>query len=173
MNMSPSDIAIGDPAPQRVLLGTREELHEAVRVALGAGRRTVRALHRDLSVFDLSSIAATESLRHLLLGDRSARIRLLVDNADWLEARAARLRLLQRRFPHALELRVASDADPVGEDACVLVDDHVALELRATRTTSGSLWFHHKPHAQPLIAAFDRRWNAAGHSLPASPLGLA
>ena len=68
---------------------------------------------------------------------------------------------------------MASDEDPVGEDACVLVDDHASLELRATRTTSGALWLHNKPHAQPLIAAFDRRWNAAGHNLPASPLGLA
>jgi hypothetical protein len=171
--MTPSEVTVGDPAPRRVLIGSREELHEAVRVALGAGRRTVRALHRDLSAFDLSSIAATESLRQLLLGDRSARIRLLVDDAAWLETRAARLRLLQRRFPHALELRVASSEDPVGEDAGVFVDDHASLELRATRTTSGSLWLHHKPHAQPLIAAFDRRWNAAGHNLPASPLGLA
>jgi hypothetical protein len=171
--MKPSEVVIGDPAPQRVLIGSREELHEAARVALGTGRRTVRALHRDLSVFDLSSIAATDSLLHLLLGDRSARVRLLVDDAAWLETRAARLRLLQRRFPQALELRVASGEDPVGEDACVLVDDHASLELRATRTTSGSLWLHHKPHAQPLIAAFDRRWNAAGHSLPSSPLGLA
>lgn len=171
--MKPSEVVTDDPTPQRVLIDSREELHEAVRVALVCGRRTVRALHRDLSVFDLSSIAATESMRQLLLGDRSARIRMLVDDAAWLEGRAARLRLLQRRFPHALELRVASDEDPVGEDACVLVDDHACLELRATRTTSGSLWLHHKPHAQPLIAAFDRRWNAAGHNLPASPLGLA
>jgi hypothetical protein len=171
--MKPSEVLIGDPAPQRVLIASREELYEAVRIALRSGQRTVRALHRDLSVFDLSSIAATESLRELLLGDRSARIRLLVDDAAWLETRAARLRLLQRRFAHALELRVASDEDPVGEDACVLVDDHAALELQATRTTSGSLWLHNTPHAQPLIAAFDRRWNAAGHNLPASPLGLA
>lgn len=171
--MKPSEVLIGDPAPQRVLIGSREELHEAVRIALCSGQHTVRALHRDLSVFDLSSIAATEALRQLLLGDRSARIRMLVDDATWLETRAARLRLLQRRLAHALELRVASDEDPVGEDACVLVDDHATLELRATRIASGSLWLHNKPHAQPLIAAFDRRWNAAVHNLPASPLGLA
>lgn len=171
--MNPSEVRPGDPTPQRVLISSRGELHEAVRVALVSGHRMVRALHRDLSVFDLSSIAATESLRQLLLGDSSARIRLLVDDTAWLETRAARLRLLQRRFAHALELRVASDEDPVGEDACVLVDDHAAIELRATRSTSGSLWVHHKPHAQPLIAAFDRRWNAAGHNLPASLLGLA
>jgi len=171
--MNSSEVSTGDPTPQRVLIASREELHEAVRIALGSGHRTVRALHRDLSVFDLSSIAATDSMRQLLLGDRGARIRMLVDDAAWLETRAARLRLLQRRFAHALELRVASDEDPVGEDACVLVDDHASLELRATRTTSGALWLHNKPHAQPLIAAFDRRWNAAGHNLPASPLGLA
>lgn len=171
--MKPSEVLIGDPAPQRVLIASREELHEAVRIALRSGQRTVRALHRDLSVFDLSSIAATESLRELLLGDRSARIRLLVDDAAWLETRAARLRLLQRRFAHALELRVTSDEDPVGEDACVLVDDHAALELRATRTASGSLWLHNKPHAQPLVAAFDRRWNAGGHNLAVCPTGLA
>ena len=171
--MKPSEVVIGDPAPQRVLIASREELHEALRIALRSGRRTVRAMHRDLSAFDLSSINSTESLRQLLLGDRSARIRMLVDDAAWLETRAARLRLLQRRLPHALELRVASGEDPVGDDACVLVDDHATLELRATRTTSGALWLHHKPYAQPLIAAFDRRWNAAGHNLPASPLGLA
>ena len=171
--MNSSEVPAGDPTPQRALIASREELHEAVRIALGSGHRTVRALHRDLSVFDLSSIAATDSMRQLLLGDRGARIRMLVDDAAWLETRAARLRLLQRRFAHALELRVASDEDPVGEDACVLVDDHASLELRATRTTSGALWLHNKPHAQPLIAAFDRRWNAAGHNLPASPLGLA
>jgi hypothetical protein len=171
--MNPSDILTGNPRPQRVLIASRDELHEAVRIALGVGHRTVRALHRDLSVFDLSSIAATESLRQLLLGDRSARIRLLVDDAAWLETGAARLRLLQRRFAHALELRVASDGDPVGEDAYVLVDDHASLELRATRTTSGALWLNNSPHAQPLIAAFDRRWSAAGHNLPVAPLGLA
>ncbi len=170
--MKPSELVIGDPAPQRVLINTRDELHEALRIALRSGRRTVRALHRDLSAFDLSSIDSTESLRQLLLGDRSARIRLLVDNAAWLETRAARLRLLQQRFPHALELRVASGEDPVGDDACVLVDDHVTLELRATRATSGAIWLHHKPYAQPLIAAFDRRWNAGGHNLAVYPVGL-
>lgn len=170
--MKPSEVAPGDPTPQRVLIASREELYEAVRIALRAGSRMVRAMHRDLSVFDLSSPAATEALRQLLLGNRSARVRMLVDETSWLETGAARLRLLQRRFPHALELRVAATEDPVGDDAWVLVDDHASLELRASRSTSGSLWLHHKPHAHSLLSAFDRRWDAAGHNLAASPLGL-
>ncbi|HET9023680.1 MAG TPA: hypothetical protein VFN64_03850 [Burkholderiaceae bacterium] len=170
--MKPSEVLINDPTPQRVLIASRDELYEAVRVALRVGTRSVRVLHRDLSVFDLTSPEVIEALRRMVLGHRSARVRMLVDDAAWLESRAARLRLLQRRFAHALELRVASTEDPVGDDAWVLVDDHVSLELRPTSTASGNLWLHHKPHAQPLLAAFDRRWAAAGHNLPVSPLGL-
>jgi hypothetical protein len=170
--MKPSEILIDDPAPQRVLITSREELHQAVAVALRVARRTLRVLHRDLSVFELSSIDATEALTRLLLADRMARVRMLADDAAWLDTRAARLRLLQQRFPHALELRVASVDDPVGDDAQLLGDDHTTLDLRPTPTARGDLWLHNKPHAQPRIAAFDRRWDAASHNLPVSPLGL-
>ena len=170
--MKPSEILLDDPAPQRVLITSREELHQAVGVALRVARRTVRVLHRDLSVFDLSSVDATEALARLLLADRNSRVRLLADDPAWLDTRAARLRLLQQRFPHALELRVASQDDPVGDESQVLADDHAALELRPAPTARGDLWLHNKPHAQPRIAAFDRRWNAASHNLPVSPLGL-
>jgi hypothetical protein len=170
--MKPSEIMIDDPAPQRVLITSREELHQAVGLALRVACRTLRILHRDLAVFDLSSIDTTEAIARLLLGDRLARARMLVDDPAWLDTRAARLRLLQRRFPHALELRVASPDDPVGDDAHVLGDDHAALDLRPNPVARGDLWLHNKPHAQPRIAAFDRRWEAGSHNLPVSPLGL-
>ncbi len=170
--MKPSEILVDDPAPQRVLIGSREELHQAVGVAIRVSSRMLRFIHRDLSVFNLSSIDATEALSRLLLGSRNARVRLLVDDPAWLDTGAARLRLLQQRFPHALELRVASQDDPVGDDAQVLADDHAALELRPTPAARGDLWLHNKPHAQPRIAAFDRRWEAGAHNLPVTSLGL-
>lgn len=170
--MKPSEIRVDDPAPQRVLITSRKELHQAVDVAIRVARRTLRFLHRDMAVFDLSTTDATVALSRLLLADRNARVRVLVDDPAWLETRAARLRLLQQRFPHALELRVASQDDPVGDDAHALADDHAALDLRPTPTAEGDLWLHNKPHAQPRIAAFDRRWDAAAHNLPVAPLGL-
>ncbi|MGB2818528.1 MAG: hypothetical protein WBC37_15040 [Burkholderiaceae bacterium] len=170
--MKPSEILVDDPAPQRVLIGSREELHQAVGVAIRVSSRMLRFIHRDLSVFNLSSIDATEALSRLLLGSRNARVRLLVDDPAWLDTGAARLRLLQQRFPHALELRVASQDDPVGDDAQVLADDHAALELRPTPAARGDLWLHNKPHAQPRVAAFDRRWEAGAHNLPVTSLGL-
>lgn len=170
--MKPADLVPDDPAPQRALIGSRSELDDGVAAAIGAARRTLRVLHRDLSVFDVASRATTERLERLLLGDRNARVQMLVDDPRWLDAGAARLRRLQQRFPHALQLRVASTDDPVGDDACVLADDHAALVLRPTATAQGDLWLHHKPHAQPLLAAFDRRWDAGAHNLPVAPLGL-
>jgi hypothetical protein len=170
--MKPTDLLIDDPAPQRVLITSREELVDAVRIALRVARRTLRCLHRDLAAFELATVDATDALSALLLGHRNARVRLLVDDPVWLDTRAARLRLLQQRFPHALELRVASPDDPVGDDSCVLADDHAALQLAPSPTARGDFWVHNKPHAQPLIAAFDRRWDAGAHNLAVVPLGL-
>ncbi|HTN50322.1 MAG TPA: hypothetical protein VMK32_12910 [Burkholderiaceae bacterium] len=170
--MKPSELQLDGAAPERALITSRAETHEAAKIALGLARRTVRCLHRDLSVFDLASIAAIGLLQRLLLSHRSARVQLLVDDAGWLESQAARLRAAQRRFPHALEIRIASADDPVGEDACLLVDDHAALVLEPSATTRGDLWIYNKLHAQPFSMAFDRRWNAGGHNIAVVPLGL-
>jgi hypothetical protein len=170
--MKPSELIPFDPAPQRALISSRAEAREAVLIAISAGQRTLRCLHVDLAPFDLSSIAAVGQLNRMLLSHRSAQVRLLVDDASWLETRAARLRQLQQRFPHALLMRVASTDDPVGDDAAILADSAVALTLDATPVAHGDLWLNNAPHAQPMIAAFDRRWEAAAHNLPVVPLGL-
>lgn len=170
--MKPSELLLVDPAPQRALITSRAETREAVLIALAAAHRVVRCLHRDLSVFELSSVAVTDALQRVLLTDRSARVRLLVDDTSWLDQRAARLRLLQQRFPHALEMRAASVDDPVGDDSAILVDSAAALRLEATPLARGDLWLNNAPHAQPMIAHFDRRWEAGAHNLPVMPLGL-
>jgi hypothetical protein len=170
--MKPSDLLPEDPSPQRALITSGPELREGLAVVLGLARRTVRAMHRDLALFDLSTIATVAVLERLLLRQRGAHVRLLVDDPGWLDTRAARLRQLQRQFPHALELRVASPEDPVGDEARVLVDDHAVLDLVPSPVARGDLWLHHQPRAQPLTAAFDRRWEAGGHNLAVYPLGL-
>jgi hypothetical protein len=170
--MTPSELNT-DGTPQRALITSRAEAQQAIQIALGSARHLVRALHRDLSPFGLSSVATVERLQTLLLGQREARVRLLVDDPLWLDNGAARLRLLQRRFSHAIELRVASTDDPVGDDCWLIADDHSVLSLIAGRLLRGDLWLNHKPRVQPLAAAFDRRWDAAAHNLPVSPLGLA
>jgi len=162
----------GESAPQRTLITSRAETHAAVLRIIEAANRRLLCLHTDLSIFELSRAEVVGLLSKFLLAHRSARARLLVDDAVWLDTRAARLRALQQRFPLALEMRVASLDDAVGEDAMLVADDGNVLDMRPTAQARGDLWLNNKPHAQPLIAAFERRWEAAAHNLPVVPLGL-
>ena len=168
----PSTEPPSPPAPQRTLITSRAETQAAVLRTIEAATRRVLCLHSDLSIFDLSRTEVADLLAKFLLAHRSARARLLVDDSIWLDTRAARLRALQRRFPLALEMRVASLDDPVGDDAMLIADDATVLNMQPTPQARGDLWLNNKPHAQPLIAAFDRRWERAAHNLPVVPLGL-
>jgi hypothetical protein len=161
------------PAPQRTLITSRAETNTAVRQTIQAAARSVLCVHSNLSIFELSRAEVVGLLSKFLLAHRSARVRLLVDDPTWLDTRAARLRALQLRFPLALEMRVASHDDPVGDDALLIADDATVLDMKPTAQARGDLWLNNKPHAQPLIAAFARRWEAAAHNLPVVPLGLA
>jgi uncharacterized protein YecE (DUF72 family) len=170
--MTLDELRSEDPRPQRATLASSGDVSRAVALTLGLAQRTVRAMQRDLAPFALSTRAATERIERFVLAQRSARVRLLVDDVRWLESAAARLRRLQRYFPHAIEIRVASEDDPVGDDACVLADARHALVLAPTAQGLGELWLNHEPHAQQWAALFDRRWAAAAHNLPVAPLGL-
>jgi hypothetical protein len=129
-------------------------------------------MHRDLSPFDLSAAAAVERIERFLLAHRSARVRLLLDDVSWLESDASRLKLLHRHFSHAIEMRVASEDDPVGDDGCLMADTQHLLLLAPSAQGIGDVWLNNEPHVQPWAATFDRRWEAAAHNLPVAPLGL-
>ena len=170
--MDPDKSEPPEPAPKRTLITSRAETQAAVLQTIGVATRRLLCVHADLSIFDLSRAEVVDLLSKFLLAHRSARAQFLVDDAVWLNTRAARLRGLQRRFPLALELRVASVDDPVGDDATMIADDATVLDMKPTAQARGDLWLNNKPHAQPLIAAFGRRWEAAAHNLPVVPLGL-
>lgn len=160
-----------DP-PQRALISSRAELQAALLLLIGRARRELRCAAADMSVFALDAVEPVGAMRHLLLAHSENRIRLLVDDSTWLDSRAPRLRNLQRDFPHALLMRRADSQDPVGQDMVALGDELDALRLQPAIGTVGELWCHNNPFAQPLLAAFDRRWEHASHNLPVSPLGL-
>lgn len=166
------DTHFASGSPQRILIGSRRDVAAAAIALVSHARRTVRCAEHDLAVFGLDASESVGAVERFLLGRRDTRVRLLVDEPEWLERSAPRLRALQRRFPHALELRVASPEDPVGEDGVLLADDRHGLTLRRSAQAWGEIWLHNEPHVQPLRSGFDRRWEAAGHNLPVVPLGL-
>jgi hypothetical protein len=166
------ELPADDTRPQRVLLHSRSDIVPAVLEILRRARREVRCLHHDLSVFDLSQTGTTEALHTFLHGSPYAHVRLLLDETNWLETHAARLRLLQRQLAHAIEIRRAITDDPVGEDTALIADAAHVLVLSRSPHAVGEIWFNSEPRAQPLVTAFDRRWEAGAHNLPVEPLGL-
>ena len=164
-----------DPAshtPQRALITRRVELATAMERLLRAAGSEVLCMQRDLEPLGLSSSAIVEQFENLLASRRDARVRLLVDDASWLDTHAARLRTLQRFFAHALEIRVANGDDAVGEDTVAIVDRRHVLALTIGKLVQGDLWLHHPLNARTWVSVFDRRWGHAGHNLPVVPLGL-
>jgi hypothetical protein len=159
-------------APVRMPIGSRAELDTAVLAVLAAARRTVRCAAADLSGFGLAGRAVIDLLRALLLADRTHSVLLLIDDPAWIETRAARLKLLQRDFAHALQIRVTDRKDAVGGDRVILGDDCHALQLRDAPIAHGEAWLNHRGYAQPLLAAFTRRWDHAAHNVAVTPLGL-
>ena len=160
-----------DP-PKRVPFDTRADMHSALLLLLGRAQRTLRLAASDLSVFALDSVQPIAAMREMLLAHVENRIRLLVDDTTWLDTQAPRLRSLQTDFSHSLLVRRADTQDPVETEVVALGDDLDALQLKPTIGIVGELWCRNRPYAQPLIAAFDRRWEHAAHNLPARPLGL-
>lgn len=166
------DIDTPADVPVKLLIDSRAELSAAVLMVVRASRHVVRCAAGDLSTFELSDRGVIDRLRALLLADRGNEVRLLVDDLQWIETRAARLKLLQRDFSHALQIRVADREDAVNDDQMVLGDAQHALQLRATTTIRGEMWLHNASYAQPLLAGFDRRWDRAAHGVAVAPLGL-
>jgi hypothetical protein len=158
--------------PQRVLLTTRAEVFDALLGVLANAQREVRVMARDLATFELGNRVIVESLERLLLANRRARVRLLADDVQWVETRAPRLKRLQRAFSHALQIRAAAAEDAVGDEACVLGDMGSSLRLEHTARALGEAWLYNEGRVQPLLATFERRWDAAAHDLAVAPLGL-
>jgi hypothetical protein len=169
------DVALLDPhqtTPQRALIESRAALASAVNVLLQAAQRELLCMQHDLEPLGLASSASLEHLQRLLSGRRAARVRLLVDDARWLDTRAARLKQAQRQYAHLLALRVADRDDAVGEDSVVMADERHVLSFRIGKLVKGDLWLNHPMHTRTWRDVFERRWNNAGHDLPVAPLGL-
>jgi hypothetical protein len=179
MNDSPDggDRALPSPAashipPERSLVDSKAGLARTVDRLLALPARSLRIASPDGSLFDLASRRLVDAMERLLLADRLAQIRILVDDPAWIEAKAARLKLLQRRFPHALLLRTACVDDPVGEEGQMLADDLHRLVVKPGRLIAAELWLNNRPQAQAVLAEFDRRWTCAAHNMAVHPLGL-
>jgi hypothetical protein len=158
--------------PEHTPIASMADLRLAVTSLLADARFEVCVAHRDLALLGLGEREAVELLRGLLGRGPRARVRLLADQGEWLERQAPRLRALQRDYSHALHLRLSAPAEQIGEAALMVVDARSYLRLAPAAYPHGVLARETPAEARGLLEDFERRWEAAGHDLPATPLGL-
>lgn len=170
--MNVDELDLTSTIPQRALIQSRAHLAEAVNAVLGLARISLCCMHHTLEPLGLASARATQTLEAAFKAHPALQVRLLVDDPHWLDTQAPRLRALHRHMTHALHLRCANPSDPVGQACTIIADQQHILNLEIGRLVKGDLWLAHPLNAQPLEAAFDRRWEQAGYNLPAQPLGL-
>lgn len=170
--MDISELDLTSAKPQHALIQTRSQLAAAVDALLSLAQTSVCCMQHNLEPLGLASASATNRLEQAFKTHHALQVRLLVDDSGWLETQAPRLRKLHRNLTHALHIRCASESDPVGETCAIVVNSQHVLRLEIGHLVNGDLWLHHPLNAQPLEADFDRRWEHAGHDLPANPLGL-
>lgn len=167
-----SDAAKPPGMAERVTIASHADLRVAVLGLLAQARLEVCAAHRDLALLGLGNRDLVDALRTVLARGARARVRLLADEGDWLEREAPRLRALQRDYGHALHLRLSAEAETVGDAALLIVDGRSFLQLAPTAYPRGLLALDAPAEARAVLQDFERRWEAAGHDLPAQPLGL-
>ena len=85
---------------------------------------------------------------------------------------AASTALAASFFISSIFIASAFIASAGADDATLIADEGTVLDMRPTAQARGDLWLNNKPHAQPLIGGFERRWAAAAHNMPVVPLGL-
>jgi len=156
----------------RRTIASRAELAQALLELAGRARRAVRCCSYDAAVFALDAAPLVAALDRLARDSRGARVQVLVEDPLWIETRAPRFKAMRRRLCHAVQVRAASDQDPLGDTVLWLVDDRHGLLLEPGPIVAGELWFDHQQFVRPMLAEFDRRWAAAAHDLPVVPLGL-
>ena len=143
----------------------------AVLSALSASSSELLLMDRDFHDWPLESVQGEALLAAFLGRHRSARVRLLVHEPDWLERHAPRLARLRRRRPGAFECRQIPDTDFDGS-GLMLVDRSHVLRRAHFSGFRGTL----EPLAAGQAAALWQRWNgiwqAAADCLPLTTLGL-
>lgn len=167
-----SDATTSPRTPERVTIASHADLRVAVLGLLAQARLEVCAAHRDLALLGLGGRDLVDALRSVLARGARARVRLLADEGGWLEREAPRLRALQRDYGHSLHLRLSAEAEAVGDAALLIVDGRSFLQLAPTAYPHGVLALDAPAEARGVLQDFERRWEAAGHDLPAQPLGL-
>lgn len=148
------------------------EYRAAIDAVIARATRELRVFDHDLERMRLDDKARADALTEFLATSPARRLLVVVHESRFVQARAARLQALVRRFPNAVDIREsAAELKRVAE--CFVLADTAHGAVRFHRDHARGKLLIDAPGAVRLyLQHFDELWESATPCVSATTLGL-
>lgn len=148
------------------------EYRAAIDAVIARAAREVRVFDHDLERMHLEDKTRADALAAFLAAAPANRLRVVVHEPRFVQARAARLQTLLRRFPHAVDIRESAAEYKHIAECFVLADEmHGAVRFHRDHAR-GKLLLDIPASVCLYLQHFDELWASATPCLSATTLGL-
>lgn len=144
----------------------------ALDALIGLAERRIRVFDHDLSETGWDSATREDILTAFLLRSRLNRLDLLLRDTRYLESRCPRLRALQRRFSHLVNVHLCREPAMNATDPIVVVDDRHYLHRFHYERPDAAAGLHQPAEARALALKWDALWTDSEPTLPPTTLGI-
>ena len=161
-----------EPATETTPFESPSELDAAWRKLLPLAVTDILIFDRDLKDGDWNSPERNDVLRRFLLGNRRARLQIVVHDTRQIESRLPRLILLLRDFSHKMQILRTVEEGRNARDAFAVVDDRHILHRFHQDFFRGELSLHAPAKARELKGRLDEILLFTEPGVNATQLGL-
>jgi hypothetical protein len=164
------------PGPEPLTVTTPfespSELVAAWRTLLPLAVTDILVFDRDLKDGDWNSPERSDVLRSFLLGNRRARLQIVVHDTRHIEAQVPRLVQVLRDFSHKVQILRTIEDGRNARDAFAIVDDRHVLHRFHQDFVRGELSLHARAKARELKGRLDEILLFTEPGVNATQLGL-
>lgn len=161
-----------EPATETTPFESPSELAAAWRALLPLAVTDILVFDRDLKEGDWNSPERSHVLRGFLLGNRRARLQIVVHDTRHIEAQLPRLVQVLRDFSHKVQILRTIEDGRNARDGFAIVDDRHVLHRFHQDFVRGELSLHAPARARELKGRFDEILLFTEPGVNATQLGL-
>lgn len=158
------------------LSGTRFDtmrlFHQHLLEIMGRAQQTLFMFDPDFSYWNLQEKQTIAILRHFLLRERSARIKIVTHHPNFLEQKCPHFLLLLREFRESVECReTRKNFKHLSDSFCIADDCHVVRRFHCDHMR-GAAEFNSRQNCAAPLERFLSIWDESDPCLRTSILGL-
>ena len=160
------------PQPERRLITTRREYLEGIAVVIALARREIAVFDPDLAHVEMNSAARMEQLRVFLAGNRDARLRIAVHDAEAVRLGCPRLLSLLAQHAAAISIFETEGEARRAQDCFVIADGEHLVRRGVATQPRGAIILHDPNEGRAMHDRFEEIWLSSVQAISATTLGL-